>query len=60
MTGKQAIFSRRYNGKRTMHAVEIGKSRTVCDLPIGVGSGLKSDGDYWNNVPCRKCWERKS
>jgi hypothetical protein len=20
------------------------------------GTGLVRDGDYWSNVPCRKCW----
>lgn len=54
--GKYAIFSRRRPGqKRVMHAVKPDAGRTVCDLPIGAGSGLVRDGDY-HGMPCPRCW----
>lgn len=55
--GTYAIFTRRQRSRpRVMHAAHEGASATVCDLPIGVGSGLVRDGDYRNNVPCPRCW----
>lgn len=57
MTGVSAIFTRRSGKKkRVMHAVAPGASTTVCGLPVGTGSGLVRDGDYWNNVACLRCW----
>jgi hypothetical protein len=54
-----AIFTIRRRGQtRTMHAINEDASvwRTVCGLPIGRGSGLVRDGDYWDNRPCPRCW----
>lgn len=57
--GASAIFSRRgRNGVRSLHALEPGATATRCGLPVGVGSGLVRDGDYRNNIPCARCWER--
>ena len=54
-----AIFSKsKSNGNRLMHAVRVGEHKTVCQLPIGVGTGLVRDGGYANSVPCAKCWDR--
>lgn len=53
-----AIFSRRERGRaRIMHAVREGAHETICQHPIGRGSGLVRDGDYHDNVPCRRCWD---
>ncbi len=61
MSGVYAVFTlQTYGGKRSMHAVRIGETRTVCDLPTGTGSGLVRDGDYRANVPCPRCWPRKA
>jgi hypothetical protein len=58
--GHYAIFTRKTGkGPRRMHAVVPGSHKTVCDLPIGTGSGLVRDGDYSNNVPCPTCWKRE-
>lgn len=53
-----AIFTRRTKRgeTRVMHAAREGASETVCKHPIGIGSGLVRDGDYWNNRPCPRCW----
>ena len=52
-----AIFTRRAKGRpRVMHAAREGAHETICKHPIGRGTGLVRDGDYWSNVPCRKCW----
>ena len=55
---KGAVFTRRRNGTRKMHAVRHGEHKTVCGLTTGIGSGLVRDGDYWNAVPCAVCWSR--
>jgi hypothetical protein len=51
-----AIFSRRGAKLRTMHAAREGERHTICKLPIGRGTGLVRDGDYWDNRPCPRCW----
>lgn len=52
-----AIFTRRRRGEpRVMHAVREGERETICRHPIGIGTGLVRDGDYWNNKPCSICW----
>jgi hypothetical protein len=52
-----AIFTwRTPRTERTMHAAREGARETVCHLPIGRGTGLVRDGDYWNNRPCPRCW----
>jgi hypothetical protein len=57
MTATYAIFTRRERGTtRVMHAVREGEQQTVCQLPIGRGSGLVRDGDYHDNRPCPRCW----
>ena len=51
-----AIFTRGRN--RIMHAAREGATQTLCQHPIGRGTGLVRDGNYTGSKPCPRCWPR--